>query len=29
VTDDPAEAVAYVVEARGEKPKDPVARILG
>jgi uncharacterized protein (TIGR00730 family) len=29
VTDDPAEAVAYVVEARGEKPKDPAARILG
>ena len=29
VTDDPAEAVAYVVEARGEKPDDPVARILG
>jgi uncharacterized protein (TIGR00730 family) len=29
VTDDPAEAVAYVVEARGEKPDDPLARILG
>jgi uncharacterized protein (TIGR00730 family) len=29
VTDDPAEAVAYVVEARGEKPDDPVARFLG
>ncbi len=29
VTDDPAEAVAYVVEARGEKPDDAVARILG
>jgi len=29
VTDDPAEAVAYVVEARGEKPDDPAARILG
>lgn len=29
VTDDPAEAVALVVEARAEKPEDPVARILG
>jgi hypothetical protein len=29
VTDDPAEAVAYVVEARGKKPDDPAARILG
>jgi hypothetical protein len=29
VTDDPAEAVAIVVEARAEKPDDPVARILG
>jgi uncharacterized protein (TIGR00730 family) len=29
VTDDPAEAVTYVVEARGEKPDDPLARILG
>jgi uncharacterized protein (TIGR00730 family) len=29
VTDDPAEAVAIVVEARAEKPRDPVARILG
>ena len=29
VTDDPAEAVALVVEARAEKPADPVARILG
>jgi uncharacterized protein (TIGR00730 family) len=29
VTDDPAEAVAIVVEARAEKPSDPAARILG
>jgi uncharacterized protein (TIGR00730 family) len=29
VTDDPAEAVAIVVEARAEKPDDPAARILG
>jgi uncharacterized protein (TIGR00730 family) len=29
VTDDPAEAVAIVVEARAEKPGDPAARILG
>jgi uncharacterized protein (TIGR00730 family) len=29
VTDDPAEAVAHVVEARREKPGDPAARILG
>jgi hypothetical protein len=29
VTDDPAEAVAIVVEARAEKPDDPIARILG
>jgi hypothetical protein len=29
VTDDPAEAVAIVVEARAEKPDDPMARILG
>jgi uncharacterized protein (TIGR00730 family) len=29
VTDDPAEAVAIVVEARAEKPEDPAARILG
>jgi uncharacterized protein (TIGR00730 family) len=29
VTDDPAEAVAFVVEARGETPSDPAARILG
>jgi uncharacterized protein (TIGR00730 family) len=29
VTDDPAEAVAIVVEARAEKPYDPAARILG
>ncbi len=29
VTDDPAEAVALVVEARAEKPHDPLARILG
>jgi uncharacterized protein (TIGR00730 family) len=29
VTDDPAEAVAIVVEARAEKPNDPAARILG
>jgi uncharacterized protein (TIGR00730 family) len=29
VTDDPAEAVAIVVEARPEKPGDPAARILG
>jgi uncharacterized protein (TIGR00730 family) len=29
VTDDPAEAVAFVVEARAEKPIDPAARILG
>ena len=29
VTDDPAEAVAIVVEARSEKPTDPAARILG
>ena len=29
VTDDPAEAVAIVVEARAEKPDDPLARILG
>jgi uncharacterized protein (TIGR00730 family) len=29
VTDDPAEAVAIVVEARGESPGHPAARILG
>jgi uncharacterized protein (TIGR00730 family) len=29
VTDDPAEAVAIVVEARGDTPRDPAARILG
>jgi uncharacterized protein (TIGR00730 family) len=29
VTDDPAEAVAIVVEARAGKPDDPAARILG
>ena len=29
VTDDPAEAVAIVVEARSGKPADPVSRILG
>ena len=29
VTDDPAEAVAIVVEARVEQPDDPAARILG
>ncbi|MGH7580107.1 MAG: TIGR00730 family Rossman fold protein [Gemmatimonadales bacterium] len=29
VTDDPAEAVAIVVEARAERPDDPAARILG
>jgi uncharacterized protein (TIGR00730 family) len=29
VTDDPAEAVAFVVEARSETPSDPAARILG
>ena len=29
VTDNPAEAVAFVVEARAEKPKDPMDRILG
>jgi uncharacterized protein (TIGR00730 family) len=29
VTDDPAEAAAIVVEARADKPVDPVSRILG
>jgi uncharacterized protein (TIGR00730 family) len=29
VTDDPAEAVAAVMEARAEKPVDPALRILG
>ncbi|MBA3346169.1 MAG: TIGR00730 family Rossman fold protein [Gemmatimonadales bacterium] len=29
VTDDPAEAARIVIEARNEKPADPVARILG
>ncbi len=29
VTDDPAEAVRIVIEARAEKPADPAARILG
>ena len=29
VTDDPAEAVAAVVEARAEKPLDSVARVTG
>ena len=29
VTDDPAEAVAAVVEARAEKPLDPAARVIG
>jgi predicted Rossmann-fold nucleotide-binding protein len=29
VTDDPAEAVALVLQARAEKPVDPALRILG
>jgi uncharacterized protein (TIGR00730 family) len=29
VTDDPGEAVRLVIEARAEKPEDPVARIIG
>ncbi len=29
VTDDPAEAARLVIEARAEKPEDPVARIIG
>jgi uncharacterized protein (TIGR00730 family) len=29
VTDDPAEAARIVIEARAEKPEDPLARILG
>jgi uncharacterized protein (TIGR00730 family) len=29
VTDDPAEAVRLVIEARAEKPEDPMARVLG
>jgi hypothetical protein len=29
VTDDPAEAVRLVIEARAERPHDPAARILG
>jgi hypothetical protein len=29
VTDDPSEAVRLVIEARAEKPDDPMARILG
>jgi uncharacterized protein (TIGR00730 family) len=29
VTDDPAEAARIVIEAREDKPNDPVARIVG
>ena len=29
VTDDPAEAAAIVIEARAEKPTEPVARVIG
>jgi hypothetical protein len=29
VTDDPAEAAAIVIEARAEKPVEPVARVRG
>jgi predicted Rossmann-fold nucleotide-binding protein len=29
VTDDPAEAAAIVIEARAEKPIEPLARVTG